>query len=90
MMGSTLNEQNSPECIKFYENYSKTKSKYYLTLNGLGNFYLKTGQFEKALEYYNKAISVDGKRSAKIYKNRAYLLEKQKGIQKPKKILKII
>lgn len=78
LLGSILNEQNSPECVKFYENCLKLNPNSYLTYNGLGNFYLKTGQLEKALEYYNKAIGVDGKRSAKIYKNRAYLLEKQK------------
>ena len=78
LLGSILNEQNSPECVKFYENCLKLNPNSYLTYNGLGNFYLKTGQLEKALEYYNKAIGIDGKRSAKIYKNRAYLLEKQK------------
>ena len=78
LMGSILNEQNSLDCVKFYENCLKLNPNSYLTLNGLGNFYLKTGQFEKALENYNKAIGIDGKRSAKIYKNRAYLLEKQK------------
>ena len=78
LLGSILNEQNSPECVKFYENCLKLNPNSYLTYNGLGNFYLKTGQLKKALEYYNKAIGVDGKRSAKIYKNRAYLLEKQK------------
>ena len=78
LMGSILNEQNSSDCIKFYEDCLKLNPNSYLTLNGLGNFYLKTGQFEKALDYYNKAIDIDGKRSAKIYKNRAYLLEKQK------------
>ena len=77
LLGSILNEQNSPECVKFYENCLKLNPNSYLTYNGLGNFYLKTGQLKKALEYYNKAIGVDGKRSAKIYKNRAYLLEKQ-------------
>ena len=51
--------------------------KSYLTYNGLGNFYLKTNQFEKAENCYTKAIQLDPKRSAKIYKNRAYLREKQ-------------
>ena len=43
----------------------------------LGNFYLKMNQFEKAESYYTKAIEINPKRSAKIYKNRAYLKEKQ-------------
>ena len=88
LLGSILNEQNSPECVKFYENCLKLNPNSYLTYNGLGNFYLKTGQLEKALEYYNKAIGVDGKRSAKIYKNRAYLLEKQKRSVEAKEDLK--
>ena len=88
LLGSILNEQNSPECVKFYENCLKLNPNSYLTYNGLGNFYLKTGQLEKALEYYNKAIGIDGKRSAKIYKNRAYLLEKQKSNAEAKDDLK--
>jgi tetratricopeptide (TPR) repeat protein len=72
-----LNEQNSPECIKFYEKCLEINNRSYLTYNGLGNFYLKTNQFEKAENYYTKAIELDPKRSAKIYKNRAYLREKQ-------------
>ena len=34
-------------------------------------------QFEKAEDCYSKAIEINPKRSAKIYKNRAYLREKQ-------------
>jgi len=77
LLGSMLNEQNSPECIKFYEKCLEINNRSYLTYNGLGNFYLKTNQFEKAENYYTKAIEIDPKRSAKIYKNRAYLKEKQ-------------
>jgi tetratricopeptide (TPR) repeat protein len=77
LLGSMLNEQNSPECIKFYEKCLEINNRSYLTYNGLGNFYLKTNQFKKAENYYTKAIELDPKRSAKIYKNRAYLKEKQ-------------
>ncbi|HIE46749.1 MAG TPA: tetratricopeptide repeat protein, partial [Nitrosopumilus sp.] len=77
LLGSILNEQNSSECIKFYEKCLEINNRSYLTYNGLGNFYLKTNQFEKAEDYYTKAIELDPKRSAKIYKNRAYLREKQ-------------
>ncbi|MFQ5475740.1 MAG: tetratricopeptide repeat protein [Nitrosopumilus sp.] len=76
-LGSIMNEQNSPECVKFYEKCLEINNRSYLTYNGLGNFYLKTNQFEKADDYYTKAIQIDPKRSAKIYKNRAYLREKQ-------------
>ena len=76
LYGTILNQQNSPECVSFYERSLKINARSYLTFNGLGNFYLKTNQFEKAENYYNKAIEINPKRSAKIYKNRAYLREK--------------
>jgi len=76
-LGAIMNEQNSSECIKFYEKCLEINNKSYLTYNGLGNYYLKTNQFEKADDNYTKAIEIDPKRSAKIYKNRAYLREKQ-------------
>ena len=77
LLGATLNGQNSPECIKYYEKCLELNEKSYLTLNGLGNFYLKTNEFEKAENFYTKAIQVNPKRSAKIYKNRAFLREKR-------------
>jgi len=77
LLGSIMNEQNSPECVKFYEKCLNINNRSYLTYNGLGNYYLKTNQFERAENYYTKAIEINPKRSAKIYKNRAYLREKQ-------------
>ncbi|MFQ5782348.1 MAG: tetratricopeptide repeat protein [Nitrosopumilus sp.] len=77
LLGSIMNEQNSPECVNFYEKCLEINNKTYLAYNGLGNFYLKTNQFETAEDYYTKAIEINPKRSAKIYKNRAYLREKQ-------------
>ena len=77
LFAAMLNAQNSPECIKYYEKCLQINKNSYLTYNGMGNFYLKTGQFDKAENYYNKAIEINPKRSAKIYKNRAYLREKQ-------------
>ena len=77
LYGSMLNQQNSLDCVSFYERSLKINNKSYLTFNGLGNFYLKTNQFEKAENSYTKAIEINPKRSAKIYKNRAYIREKQ-------------
>ena len=77
LYGSMLNQQNSLDCVSFYERSLKINNKSYLTFNALGNFYLKTNQFEKAENSYTKAIEINPKRSAKIYKNRAYLREKQ-------------
>ena len=76
LYASMLNQQNSLDCVSFYERSLKINNKSYLTFNGLGNFYLKTNQFEKAENSYSKAIEINPKRSAKIYKNRAYLREK--------------
>lgn len=76
-LGSIMNQQNSSDCVKFYEKCLEINTRSYLTCNGLGNYYLKTNQFEKAEKYYTKAIEINPKRSAKIYKNRAYLREKQ-------------
>ncbi|MFB5636619.1 MAG: tetratricopeptide repeat protein [Nitrosopumilus sp.] len=77
LFGAMFNAQNSPECVKYYEKCLQINNNSYLTYNGLGNFYLKTGQFDKAENSYNKAIKINPKRSAKIYKNRAFLREKQ-------------
>lgn len=77
LFASVLNAQNSPECVKYYEKCLQINDNSYLSYNGLGNFYLKTGQFDKAENSYNKAIKINPKRSAKIYKNRAFLREKQ-------------
>jgi tetratricopeptide (TPR) repeat protein len=76
LYATMLNQQNYPECVSFYEKSLKINTRSYLTFNGLGNFYLKTNEFEKAENYYSKAIEINPKRSAKIYKNRAYLREK--------------
>jgi len=78
LLGGLFNSQNSEDCIKFYQRSIDLNNQNYLSYNGLGNFYLKTGQYEKAVKYYSKAIEINPKRSAKIYKNRAYLFEKQK------------
>ena len=87
-LGGILNKQNSPQCVKFYEKCLQVNKRSYLTYNGLGNFYLKTNQFEKAESYYTQAIQINPKRSAKIYKNRAYLREKQNKHSEAKEDLK--
>jgi tetratricopeptide (TPR) repeat protein len=88
LYGAMLNAQNSPECIKYYEKCLQINKNSYLTYNGMGNFYLKIGQFEKAENSYSKAIEINPKRSAKIYKNRAYLREKQNKNSEAKNDLK--
>ncbi|MFB5611807.1 MAG: tetratricopeptide repeat protein [Nitrosarchaeum sp.] len=88
LLGSLFSEQNSNECIKYYEKCIKINNRFYLAYNGLGNYYLKLNQFDKSEFYYSKAIEINPKRSAKIYKNRAYLKEKQKKNSEAKDDLK--
>lgn len=88
LMGTMLNAQNSPDCIRYYEKSLEINNRYYLSYNGLGNYYLKINQPEKAEDYYNKAIAIDPKRSAKIYKNRAFLRDKQNKKSEAKEDLK--
>ena len=77
LMGAVINDQKSPECLKYYQKCLDTNKNSYLSYNGMGNFYLKSNQFEKAEDAYSRAIQINPKRSAKIYKNRAYVREKQ-------------
>ena len=77
LLAGTLNAQNSEDCIKYYQKSIDLNNHYFLSYNGLGNFYLKSNQIEKAESCYTKAIEINPKRSARIYKNRAFLREKQ-------------
>ena len=88
LLGGILNAQNSEDCIKYYQKSIDLNNEYFLSYNGLGNFYLKSNQFEKAESCYTKAIEINPKRSARIYKNRAYLREKQKKNSEAKEDLK--
>lgn len=77
MLGGLCNEQGLPECVGYYERCIRANGSAFLAHNGLGNYYLKRGESAKAESYYTKAIGINPKRSARIYKNRAYLREKQ-------------
>ncbi|MDX1441172.1 MAG: tetratricopeptide repeat protein [Nitrosopumilaceae archaeon] len=87
LLAGLQNSQNSEECIENYKKSIELNNRYYLSFNGLGNFYLKSNNFEKAENYYKKAINVNSKRSAKIFKNLAYVLEKQGKNQEAKESL---
>ena len=56
LFGAILNAQNSPDSVKYYEKCLQINNRSYLAYTGIGNFYLKTNQFEKAENYYTKAI----------------------------------
>lgn len=78
MLGAMLNEHNSGDCVEFYEKCISINERCYLAYSGLGNHYLKSNRFDTAESFYTRAIKINPKRSAKIYKNRAYLREKQR------------
>ena len=88
LLAGTLNARNSEDCIKYYQKSIDQNNNYFLSYNGLGNFYLKSNQIEKAESCYTKAIEINPKRSARIYKNRAFLREKQKKNLEAKEDLK--
>jgi len=88
LLASLLNDQNSSDCIQYYEKCIKINNRCYLAHNGLGNYYLKSNQFDKSESHYSNAIKINPKRSAKIYKNRAYLREKQQKNSEAKDDLK--
>ena len=88
LLGGLLNEQNLSECEQYYQMAIKHNPNCYLAYRGLGNYYLKSQNFAKAEEYYTKAIKVDGERFANIYKNRAYVQEKQQKNSQAKDDLK--
>ena len=70
LLGAVLNEQNSNECIAHYQKSIEINTRCYLAYRGLGNYFLKTKQYEKADEYYSKAIEINPTRFGPIYKNR--------------------
>ena len=88
LLAGILNAQNLEDCIKYYQKSIDLNKQFFLSFNGLGNFYLKSNQFEKAESCYSKAIEINPKRSARIYKNRAYIREKQKKNSEAKDDLK--
>ena len=77
MLGALQNGQGSAECVGSYERCLGINGRSYLAHSGLGNHYLKKGRFEEAERCYTDAIGIDAGRSAKIYKNRAFVREKQ-------------
>ena len=82
LLGGILNEQNSSECIKYYEKSIAINDRCYLAYRGLGNYYLKNKQYDKAGQYYTKAIEINTTRFGPIYKNRGLVrLEQKKTIE---------
>lgn len=78
LLAGILNEQNSSDCIPHYKQCIKLNKRSYLAFRGLGNFYLKTKQYDIAEQYYADAIEINPKRFGPIYKNRGIARLEQK------------
>lgn len=73
LLGGIYNEKNSPQCVQYYEQSIKHNKRCYLAYRGLGNYYLKTKQYDKADSYYTQAININPTRFGPIYKNRGII-----------------
>jgi tetratricopeptide (TPR) repeat protein len=72
LLGSCYSETNNRECINCFNQAIKLNSNYFLALRGLGNFYLKSKDYQNAEKYYSQAITLNPNRYGPIYKNRAF------------------
>jgi tetratricopeptide (TPR) repeat protein len=72
LLGSCYSEMNNRECINCFTQAIKLNSNYFLAFRGLGNFYLKTKDYQNAEKYYSQAIDLNPNRYGPIYKNRAF------------------
>jgi hypothetical protein len=74
----TLDASNSTaECVSYYQKSIDSNKKCYLAYRGLGNYYLKTKQYDKAESNYSSAIEINESRFGPIYKNRGIVYMSQ-------------
>ena len=79
LLGGMLNDQNSPEAVKYYQKSIVYNKSCYLAYRGLGNYYLKMKDYTNSEKYYTKAIEINPNRFGPIYKNRGLVrLEQNK------------
>ena len=78
MLAGILNEENSSDCVGHYEECIRLNGRSYLAYRGMGNYFLKTKQFDRAEQYYSRAIDVNAERFGPIYKNRGIARMEQK------------
>jgi len=81
LLAGILNDQSSSESINYYKKTIDLNPKYYLAYRGLGNYYLKTKDYQNAEKYYSMALDVDQTRFAPIYKNRGLVRFEQKKLE---------
>lgn len=77
LLAGAQNAANQEECVKSYARCIDLNERCYMAYRGLGNYHLKKGEDILAEEKYTKAINIDADRNGSVYKNRAYVRERQ-------------
>lgn len=65
-----LNDLNLQEAVQYYKKSIELNDRCYLAYRGLGNYYLKTKDYQNAEIHYTAAIKINPHRFVPIYKNR--------------------
>jgi tetratricopeptide (TPR) repeat protein len=71
LLGSLYNELGSDEAIQYFQKSIELNPEFYLSLRGIGNYYLKRGDYSLAKKHYIQAIKLHEHRYGPIYKNLA-------------------
>ncbi len=69
MIAGILNERDDIKCIEYYEKIIEINPKYYLAHRGLGNYFLKKGDYSRSNKHYIEATKISPTRYGPIYKN---------------------
>lgn len=69
LVAGILNEQDNIQCVDYYEKIIEINPKFYLAHRGLGNYYLKKGNYDLSKKHYLEAVRISPLRYGPIYKN---------------------
>ncbi|KAA2278897.1 MAG: tetratricopeptide repeat protein [Candidatus Nitrosocosmicus sp.] len=69
LLAGILNEQDNVQCVDYYEKIIEINPNFYLAHRGLGNYYLKKGNYELSKKHYLEALRINPSRYGPIYKN---------------------
>ncbi|MFZ1076812.1 MAG: tetratricopeptide repeat protein [Nitrosotalea sp.] len=77
-----LNDLSLQEAVQYYKKSIELNDRCYLAYRGLGNYYLKTKDYQNAEIHYTAAIKINPHRFVPIYKNRGIArLEQNKTVE---------
>jgi hypothetical protein len=71
LLGSLYSELGSDQALQCFEKSIELNPESYLSVRGLGNYYLKRADYDLAKKYYTQAIRIHEHRYGPIYKNLA-------------------